>query len=67
MAAKPPKASRVDAEITPCQLLTRQGDPCGKPGQVGLPAGICVEHAIAVFRSVSKLVAVQAAEEVSRG
>lgn len=57
MASKPRKASTVDSEITQCQMLTRQGDPCRKTGDATLPAGICVEHAIAVFRAVSKLVA----------
>lgn len=54
------------SKLTACVMLTRQGEPCGKPGEAGLPAGICVEHAIAVFRSVSKLVDVQSATEARR-
>lgn len=57
MAAKPPKQSTVDSTITPCQMLTRDGQPCLKPGQVGLPAGICPEHAVTVYRAVNKLAA----------
>lgn len=49
----------VDAQLTTCVMLTRDGDPCGKPGQAGLPVGICPEHAIAVFRAVSRLVEIQ--------
>ena len=50
----------VDATITGCVILDRHGEPCSKPGHAGLPHGICAEHAIAVFRAVSKLVALQA-------
>lgn len=63
LAAKPPKPSSIEATVTPCQMLTRQGDPCGKPGDTGLPAGICPTHAVSVFRAVSKLVEIQAARE----
>ncbi|HEV2784682.1 MAG TPA: hypothetical protein VGX25_35305 [Actinophytocola sp.] len=51
--------NHIDAEVTECVMLTRQGEPCGKPGEAGLPAGICAEHAVAVFRAVSKLVELQ--------
>jgi hypothetical protein len=51
-----PRKSRVDAAVTSCVMLTRDGAACGKPGQAGLPAGICPEHAIAVYRAVAKLV-----------
>jgi hypothetical protein len=57
---KPPKASRADSTITACTMLTKQGDPRGKPGQVGLPPGVCAEHAIAVFRAVSAMVNMEA-------
>lgn len=63
MASKPRKASRIDAEITACTMLTRYGDPCGKPGNLGLPAGVCPECAVRVFRAVSRLVEIQAQQE----
>jgi hypothetical protein len=53
---KPPKTSSVDSAVTACTMLTKQGDPCGKPGQVGLPPGICPEHAIAIYRSVAAMI-----------
>lgn len=59
MAYKPPKPSSVDSSVTACVMLTRDGGVCGKPGQTGLPVGICPEHAISVFRAVSKLVATE--------
>jgi hypothetical protein len=59
---KPPKASRADSTITGCTMLTKQGDACGKPGQIGLPVGICVEHALAVLRAVSAMVNMEASK-----
>lgn len=55
-----PNLDRADAAITPCVMLNRDGDPCGRPGQAGLPVGICAEHAVAVYRAVNKLAADQA-------
>jgi hypothetical protein len=55
-----PKVSRADATITACTMLTKQGDPCGKPGQVGLPPGVCPEHAIAIYRAVSAMISREA-------
>lgn len=52
---------RTDAVTVDCTMLTRDGQPCGKSGEKGLPQGICAEHAIAVFRAVTKLV------DVTRG
>lgn len=47
-----PKPSRADAVVTACVVLTKQGEPCGKGGQVGLPAGVCPECAIRIYRAV---------------
>lgn len=58
--------NQVEAAATACTLPTRDGAVCGRPGQVGLPAGICSEHAVRVFRAVSKLVEVQRTQEASR-
>lgn len=44
----------VIARNTPCQLLDRDGLPCGKPGMAGLPVGCCQLHAIAITRAVLK-------------
>lgn len=57
MATKPPKPSSADASVVECHMLTRDGQQCRKPGQVGLPAGICPEHAVAVYRAVNRLAA----------
>jgi hypothetical protein len=38
-----------------CAMLDRDGQPCGKLGQAGLPAGICAEHAVEVYRAVHRL------------
>lgn len=37
--------------LVPCVNLTADGEPCGKPGVRGLPAGVCAEHAAKVFRA----------------
>ncbi|QRP47992.1 hypothetical protein [Amycolatopsis sp. FDAARGOS 1241] len=50
-----PTRNQVEAATVPCTSLDRDGQPCGKPGQLGLPAGICPEHAIAVYRAVVRL------------
>ena len=55
-----PDLGRADARITPCVMLDRNGEPCGKPGEAGLPVGICAQHAVAVYRAVNKLAADQA-------
>ncbi|EHR62644.1 hypothetical protein [Saccharomonospora cyanea] len=60
------KVNQSDAEITGCTMPTKQGDPCGKPGQVGLPVGICPEHALGVYRAVKQLVDEQATREAAR-
>ncbi|GAA5119072.1 hypothetical protein [Haloechinothrix salitolerans] len=52
----------VASKLTPCTMLTRDGEPCGKPGDDTLPTGICVEHAIQVFRAVSRIVAAKTEE-----
>jgi hypothetical protein len=41
--------------ITACTMLNSDGQPCGKPGQAGLPAGICAQHAAEVYRAVHRL------------
>lgn len=61
LADKPRKQSSVDSAITPCHLLTRQGEQCRKPGQVGLPSGVCPEHAVAIYRAVAQLIAERSA------
>jgi hypothetical protein len=48
---------QVTAALVPCAMPTRDSEPCGKPGKVGLPAGICPEHAIAIYRAVAKMIA----------
>lgn len=52
LAAKPPKPTAAENTVVPCQMLTRQGDPCGRPGRHDLPAGICDQCAIRVYRSI---------------
>lgn len=52
-----PTQSQVIAALVPCTMPTRDSRPCGKPGKVGLPAGICAQHAIAVYRAVGRLIA----------
>lgn len=52
-----PTANQVTAALTPCAMPNHDGDTCGKPGMVGLLAGICQDHAIAVFRAVNRLAA----------
>lgn len=54
-----PTHRKAESAFVPCTMLTSQGDPCGKPGQVGLPPGVCAEHAIAVFRAVSKMITIR--------
>lgn len=56
----------VLADLIGCQMLTRQGNPCGKPGDEGLPAGICSEHAVEVYRSVARMVDAKRVEEAAR-
>ncbi|PXY25161.1 hypothetical protein BAY59_24355 [Prauserella coralliicola] len=60
-----PKVTRADSEVTTCVMLTAHGDKCGKPGQLGLPAGICVQHALAVFRAVNKMISAEQAKVAS--
>jgi hypothetical protein len=60
------KPTQVIASLVPCVMLTRDGQQCGKDGQEGLPAGVCPEHAVAIFRAVSRMVDVQRAEEAAR-
>jgi len=55
LAAKPPKPSSAVNTVMPCQLLTRQGDACGRAGRPELPAGICDQHAIAIYRAVVRM------------
>lgn len=50
-----PSKKQIEAALTPCVMLTKQGTSCGKDGQLGLPAGVCAEHAVQIYRSVSKL------------
>lgn len=48
--------NRVDAALTPCTILNRQGSPCGKPGHPLLLSGVCPEHGIEIYRAMAKLV-----------
>lgn len=57
-----PKVSRADSAITPCVQITRDGGTCGKPGQIGLPPGVCPEHGIAIYRAVTAMIS----EETSK-
>jgi hypothetical protein len=59
-------ASQVIASLVPCVMLTRQGTACGKEGQEGLPAGVCPEHAIEVYRAVGRMVDARRAKEAVR-
>lgn len=59
-------ASQVIASLVPCVMLTRQGTACGKDGQEGLPAGVCPEHAVEVFRAVNRMIADQQGKETAR-
>lgn len=56
----------VLADQIPCTVLNRQGEPCGEPGQAGLPAGVCPAHAVEIFRAVSRMVDVQREAEAAR-
>lgn len=55
LAAKPRKPTSAENSVTPCQMLTRDGEQCGRPGQPDLPAGICADCAIRVYRSVVRM------------
>jgi hypothetical protein len=48
--------SQVVADQINCQMLTRDGQRCNKPGEAGLPSGICAAHASEVFRAVNRLI-----------
>lgn len=39
-----------------CDMPTRDGRRCNKAGDPYLPEGICLDHALAVFRAVRKLI-----------
>lgn len=45
----------VEASVTACTCLDRDGQPCGKPGAPRLPIGVCLDHAVAITRAVLKL------------
>lgn len=45
----------VTAANTACTVLDRDGEPCGRPGQPGLPVGVCQACAITVTRAVMRL------------
>ncbi len=59
-------ASQEIASLVPCTMLTRQGTPCGKDGQEGLPAGVCPAHAVEIYRAVGRMVADQQGKEARR-
>jgi hypothetical protein len=50
-----PTFSQVTAAQVPCAMPTKDNQPCGKPGGLGLPAGICEQHAIQVYRAIVAL------------
>lgn len=58
--------TQATANLIDCTVLNRQGEPCGQPGETGLPAGVCPAHAIEIFRAVSRMVDVRRAEEATR-
>lgn len=45
----------VEASVTACTILNRDGEPCGQPGSPRLPLGVCTSCAITVTRAVLKL------------
>lgn len=57
--------SQVIAAMVPCTMPNHEGEPCGKPGMVGLPAGICGAHALDVHRAVRTMIDVQVKRELA--
>lgn len=58
--------NQITASLVPCAMPTKDGEACGKPGMVGLPAGICGQHALDVHRSIRKLIQAEVGSELSR-
>lgn len=57
--------TQVIASFVACTVLNRQGVECGKPGHIGLPAGVCVEHALQIYRAVAHMIDTQRDKEAS--
>jgi hypothetical protein len=60
-----PTFNQVTAALVPCALPNSDGQPCGKPGMVGLPSGICGLHAIEVHRSVKQMIDTEVAHALA--
>lgn len=55
IASKPTKPSSAANAVIGCTVLNQQGEACGRPGRADLPAGICDQCAIRVYRAVVAL------------
>lgn len=60
-----PTFNQITAANVPCALPNSDGQPCGKPGMVGLPGGICGQHAIEVHRSVKHMIDTEVGKQLT--
>lgn len=58
--------TQVLANMITCTMLNRQGEPCGQPGEEGLPAGVCPAHAAEVWRAVTRMIDARRAQEAGK-
>ena len=56
VVTRPGKPTATLNGLVGCDLPTRDGRRCNKPGHPDLPEGICLEHAIAVYRAMSRMI-----------
>lgn len=54
--SRAPRPTETLNEQVRCDLPTRDGRRCGQWGDARLPEGICLDHALAVYRAVRKVV-----------